>query len=271
MNAAFVWLLNAGPSIFGLTVFIAFVIAGEAGYRLGHRQALSQQGDYTVTSALTAAMLGLLAFILGLTINFAQNRYEARRDLVVTEANAIGTAWLRAKLVEAPEGPAIAGLIRNFAQDRLEFTRAGPDSPLAAGDGRAARDEHAIWDLAADAARKAPTPITATLIDALNEMFDSAQAQRFAFLGEAPPGMFDALVLGAIIAIGAMGFETGLRGPRKPFLSALLLIMWTGGIEITADLNRARHGAIRVDTRPLQWTIQEMAEGSAPPVPGGRS
>ncbi|HEY2482228.1 MAG TPA: hypothetical protein VGI30_08535 [Caulobacteraceae bacterium] len=263
MNAAFVWFLNAGTWFLGTVVFIALVGACEVGYRLGRRQARPQDADHTVTATLTAGMVGLLAFILGLTINFAQSRYETRRDLVVTEANAIGTAWMRAKLIGGPEGQAMAGLIRRYAQDRLEFTRARADSPLAAGDGGAGQEASAIWDLAAQAARKAPTPITATLIIALDEMFDSAQSQRFAFLGEAPGGMFEALVLGAIIAIGAMGYETGLRGPRQPVLTTLLLIMWTGGIVMTADLNLARHGSILVDTRPLEWTIHEIDAGSA--------
>ena len=82
--------------------------------------------------------------------------------------------------------------------------------------------------------------------------------------------MFDALVLGAVIAIGAMGYETGLRGPRQPVLTALLLIMWTGGIVMTADLSRPRRGSIVVDTRPLEWTIQEIDLGLPAPPPGPR-
>jgi hypothetical protein len=213
-------------------------------------------------------MVGLLAFILGLTINFAQSRFEARRGLVVTEANAISTAWRRAKLVGGPEGEAISGLIRQYAQTRLDFTRAKADGPIDALNARTKEEARDIWDQAGQAARKAPTPITATLVLALTDMFDSTQAQQFAFLGEAPGAMLDMMMLGGIIAIGAIGYETGLRGARQPVLTSLLLLMWAGGMVMTVDLNRARIGAIPVDVRPLEWTIQEIDEGGVAPSPG---
>lgn len=267
MNAVFVWLLSASALVLGLAIFLILAVACELGYRFGRRRSatLVEGADHAVTATLTSGMVGLLAFILGLTINFAENRYEARRELVVTEANAIGTAWLRAKLVGGPEGEAISGLVRQYAQTRLAFTRASADSAIGDLNARTSQEAHEIWAQASQAARKAPTPITATLVNALNEMFDSAQAQRFAFQGETPNAMLDMMILGAIIAIGAMGYETGLRGPRQPVLTSLLLVMWAGGMVMTVDLNRPRLGAIRVDPRPLEWTIEEMDEARLVP------
>jgi hypothetical protein len=274
VNAVFVWLLSAGALVLGLAILLILAVACELGYRFGRRRGatLVQGADHAVTATLTSGMVGLLAFILGLTINFAENRYEARRELVVTEANAIGTAWLRARLVGGPEGEAISGLVRQYAQTRLDFTRASADSAFSDLNTRTSQEAHEIWEQASQAARTAPTPITATLINALNEMFDSAQAQRFAFQGETPNAMLDLMILGAIIAIGALGYETGLRGPRQPVLTSLLLVMWAGGMVMTVDLNRPRLGAIRVDPRPLEWTIQEMDAAHlarpAPAAPG---
>jgi hypothetical protein len=275
VNAIFVWLLSASGLVLGLALLLVLTVASEIGYRFGRRRgaALAQGADHTVTATLTSGMVGLLAFILGLTINFAQNRYEARRDLVVAEANAIGTAWLRAKLVGGPEGDAISSLIRQYAQTRLDFTRAPVDGPLDDLNFRTGEESRAIWQQVGQAAHKTPTPITATLVNAINEMFDSAQAQRFAFLGETPGAMLDMMILGAMIAIGAMGYETGLRGARQPVLTSLLLVMWAGGMVMTVDLNRPRLGAIRVDARPLEWTIQEIDEAhpaAAPPAARGR-
>jgi hypothetical protein len=269
VNEISVWLLTTGPLVLGLAIFVVLSLASEIGYRFGRRRgaALPDDADHSVTATLTAGMVGLLAFILGLTINFAQSRFEARRELVVTEANAISTAWLRAKVVGGPEGEAIAVLIREYAQTRLDFTRARSDGPIGALSARTHAEARQIWDQVGLAARKAPTPITATLITALTEMFDSAQSQRFAFLGEAPGAMLDMMMLGGIIAIGAMGYEAGLRGRRQPVLTSLLLIMWAGGMVMTVDLNRARVGAIPVDIRPLEWTIQEIDEAHATPGP----
>jgi hypothetical protein len=266
MNEFFVWLLSISELALAVVVFIVLTLACEIGFRVGRSRGAKlpeKDRDNSVTATLTAGMLGLLAFILGLTINFAQNRFEARRDLVVVEANTIGTAWLRARLVGGPEGPAIADLIREYAQTRLAFTRENLNGHEAALSKRTSEEESEIWALMTQVAQKAPTPITATLVTALNEMFDSAQSQRFAFIGQAPSAMLDMLMAGSIIAIGAMGFEMGLRRLRQPVLTSLLLLMWTGGMVITVDLSRARVGTVRVDPSPLQWTLQEIT----PPGP----
>ncbi len=269
MNAIFVWLLSASSLVLGLALLLILTLACEIGYRFGRRRGvtLAKDADHTVTATLTSGMVGLLAFILGLTINFAENRYEARRDLVVTEANAIGAAWHRAKLVGGPEGDAISSLVRQYAQTRLDFTRAPPDRSLGDLNARTSEVTREILEQVGRAAGKAPTPITATLVTAIDEMFDSAQAQRFAFLDETPNAILDMMILGAFIAIGAMGYETGLRGPRQPVLTSLLLVMWAGGIVMTIDLNHPRLGAIHVDARPLEWTLQEIDEARLAPAP----
>jgi hypothetical protein len=252
--------MSASTLVLGLALLLILTLACEIGFRFGRRRGatLAEGADHTVTATLTSGMVGLLAFILGLTISFAENRFEARRELVVTEANAIGSAWQRAKMVGGPEGEAISNLVRQYAQIRLDFTRAPANRPLGDLDARTSELTHEISEQVRQAAGKAPTPITATLVTAVDEMFDSAQAQRFAFLDETPNAILDMMILGAIIAIGAMGYETGLRGPRQPVLTSLLLVMWAGGMVMTVDLSQPRLGAIPVDARPLEWTIQEI-------------
>lgn len=269
MNAVFAWLMSASAVALGLGLVLLLTLACEIGFRFGRRRsaALAEGADHTVTATLTSGMVGLLAFILGLTISFAENRFEARRELVVTEASAIGTAWQRAKMVGGPEGQAISNLVRQYAQTRLDFTRAPADRPLGDFNARTSQLTKEILEQVIQAARKAPTPITATLVTAVDEMFDSAQAQRFAFLDETPTAILDMMILGAIIAIGAMGYETGLRGPRQPVLTSLLLVMWAGGMVMTIDLNQARLGAIHVDARPLEWILQEIDEGALTRAP----
>jgi hypothetical protein len=259
--------IEAGMAVFAVVLFAILTIACEAGYRLGHwRRGKSRSSDAETGAAsiLTGGMLALLAFMLGLTVSFAESRYEARRDLVVEEANAIGTAALRARMVGGAEGDLIYVLIEDYAHARLQFTRAALDTPVDQVLTRAEEDQRRIWDLATVTARRDPTPITASLVAALNSMFDAAQSQRFAFLGRAPPGVLTLLVTGSILAIGAMGFQLGLAGHRQPVLSSLLLAMWVGAMVLAVDLSRPRLGSMRADTEPLEWTIQELA----PPLPG---
>jgi hypothetical protein len=260
-DRAYVWFAGENLLIFGGLAFAFLGAACEAGFRIGvrrGRRSANREGVGTITTS----MLGLLSFALGLTISYAQDRAEARRELVVQEANAIGTAWLRAKLVVGVEGPAIAKLIEELANVELAFTVAGSSEPEARLLARRGVLQDQIWGLAQIVAQRDPTPITTAMITALDGMFDSELAERFAFDSRVPPILSWMLLCGAILAIGAMGYQFGLTGARHPILISLLLVMWTGGMALIVDLNRPRLGAIRVDPAPLIWTIQGFSSGS---------
>jgi hypothetical protein len=259
------WLLpviEAGMGVLAAVLFALLSAACEIGFRVGRwrsEKIAKSEAETAAVSILTGGMLALLAFMLGLTVSFAQSRFEARRDLVAVEANAIDTAWTRARLVGGSEGDSIAGLITDYARARLGFTRASLRGPVNTLVAQSDGEKERIWVLATAVARRSPTPITASLITALNTMFDASVSQRFAFEGRVPPGILTMLVFGAILAIGATGFQLGLVGQRQPVLSSLLLAMWVGGMVVTVDLNRPRLGNVRVDASPLVWTLKEMA------------
>jgi hypothetical protein len=255
-------LLRLGLAATAGFLFLSLTLAMGAGYRLG-RLTVVRRSARGVTpsdvSALTAGMLGLLAFTLGLSIGFAQNRYEARRTLVLSEANAIGTAWLRTKLIDGDEGPVIAGKIEDYAKARLDFIIAASDAvvPLLIARTNALQDD--IWRTTQVVAHRSPTPVTTSLVAALNEMFDLTASQRFAFQGNVPEELMLALYFGALLTTGALGYQFSLTGKRQLVLSSLLLLMWSGGMLLIVDLSQPRMGDIRVDTEPLVWTIQGFA------------
>src|SRR5438477_2003363 len=89
-------------ALFPLALLFAWV-ALEGGYRLGRwRHARSEDEKDAPVGAMVAAILGLLAFMLAFTFSLAALRFDARRETVLEEANAIGTTYLRAKLLPEP-------------------------------------------------------------------------------------------------------------------------------------------------------------------------
>ena len=192
----------------------------------------------------------------------AQDRFEARRDLVVQEANTIGTAWLRARLVGQPEGNAMAGLIEEYAAVRLAFTTAQREEEIAPLLARTNALQNEIWQQASQLARRMPDPVTATVVAALNDMIDASLTQRFAFVSRAPMVLMLGVLLGSMLTAGAMGYLLGATGARQVGLAVLAVAMWAGGILVIVDFNHARLGGIRVDPAPLVWTIQGFAPGA---------
>ena len=96
---------------FGLVLFAAQKLARETGYWLGRRHAARHDGLAEGVGVVVGAMLGLLAFVLALTLSFASTRFAERRAGTLGEANAIGTAWLRAEAVDHPRSAEIARLL----------------------------------------------------------------------------------------------------------------------------------------------------------------
>jgi hypothetical protein len=259
---ALVLLTDSSLVFFGLLVLVLLYSANEIGFLIGlwrarHRPA--HERDLAGIGTITAGMLGLLAFTLGLTINIAQARFEARRSLVIQEANSIRTAWLRSKLIPGDEGAAITALIETITKVELAYVSADSFDAEPELIARQTQLQTQIWDAVQVVAHRDPSWNTGALISAVIDMFNAARSERFAFESEVPADLSWMLMGGSLLAIGALGYHLGASGSRQLVLTSLLLVMWAGGMVLIADLNRPRIGAIRVDPAPMQWTIQDFS------------
>jgi hypothetical protein len=247
-----------------LTVAMAILLAlllgtQEIGYRLGwflRRRREPMEAEKSALNFATAGMVGLLAFLLGISLSMASGRYEARRDSVLAEANAIGTTWLRAGVVQ-PEGQAIQRVLREYTRLRID-TLNGGETPEEVDRmyARAAALQNDMFSAAHRATERAPTPITSLLVASLNETIDLSLTNRRNFSSNVPAYVIRLLVLVSMLTMGAIGYGFGIVGSRQVVMSVLFLFIWTIAIVLIIDIDRPRSGAIRVGTTPLVWTLQ---------------
>lgn len=232
----------------------------EGGYRLGRRTFDRREADEPVRSGIgfiVGGILGLLAFLLGITLSLAESRHEERRAVVLGEANAIGTAWLRAGVIGGDEGARMQRLIADYAEVRLRVYRDIRSSAEADRLGaETATRQTELWAIAAGVAKAAPTPISGLMLSALNEMFDLATTQKRSYTERVPVHILRLLLWTSIIAVGAMGYHFGVGGSRQLVMSSLLLVLWASAIVLIIDINRPRQGTVTVSYAPLEWTIQ---------------
>ena len=254
---------------FGLLLLVAQVVVHEAGYWLGRRTAARAEAPSEGVGVVVSAMLALLAFVLALTLSFANTRFSERRAGTLTEANAIGTAWLRAEAIGNPRGNEIARLLEQYIQVRIEFVRARNDrASIDEFNQRANALQSKIWGHVAAIVREQPNPISNSLMAAVNDVFDSATAERFAFETRLPPQIFWLLIGMTMLGMGALGYQLGLRGGRLHLLMALLALTWTVVIVVILDLASARIGALRTGAAIYEWTLKGFQGGIAiPPMP----
>jgi hypothetical protein len=114
---------------FGVLLLAAQLVAQEGGYWFGRRDRARADGQPESASVVVGNMLGLMAFIRALTLSFANTRFSERRAGALAEANAIGTAWLRAQAIGNPRGVEIAPLLEEYTQVRIDFVQADRDPP----------------------------------------------------------------------------------------------------------------------------------------------
>src|SRR4051794_41935506 len=161
------------PFLVGFLVGSAIVfLASEFGWRLGART--KGHGASGNISALEQSLLGLLALIVGFTFLMALTRFEARREAVLNEANAIGTTALRARLLPEPHRTESLKLLREYAQIRIDYIPTGKSfAELPAVIDRSNTIQELLWQQVKELSAKNNDLVpTGLYIQALNEMID---------------------------------------------------------------------------------------------------
>jgi len=237
-----------------LAIFPASLVlilgAGEVGNRLGERAA--RRGAPGVAT-LEAAILGLLALMIGFTFSMALSRFEARRDGVVVEAAAIGTTALRARLLPAPHNGQSVKLLREYVQLRLELSRHPvSQQQLNAVIARSNALQEALWQQArAAAAKDAGMVPTGLFMQSLNEMIDDQEKRLAAFSNRLPLIIVIALYGVSIVAIGFAGYGSGIESKRTRLPVYLTGILVASMVLLIQDIDRPGAGFIKVSQQPM--------------------
>jgi hypothetical protein len=252
----------------GVLLFLLQLAVHEVGYRVGRRQGARREAQSDSVGVVVGGMLGLLAFVLALTLSFASTGYNERRMGTLAEANAIGTAWLRAKAIGHPRGDEIARLLEQYTHLRIDFIEAEDNvAAIEALNQRTSALQTEMWGHASAIARERADPLVASLLASLNEAFDMTQTARFAYGFRMPPELFWLLIAMALMGMAALGFQVGLRGRPLHALAALLTLMWTVVIVVILDLASARIGSLRTSAAVYEWTLQGFQGGVPIPPP----
>jgi hypothetical protein len=245
---------------FGVLLFATQVAAREVGYRLGKRQSvLRGTGDAEGVGLVVAGMIGLLGFVLALMLSFGSTRFDERRQGTLNEANAISTAWLRAEAVGHPSGSAISKRLKDYVQVRRAYVQAPRNlETLQQINQKTSQLQSEIWSDMTAILRERTDPAVVSLMSALNEVFDTGTSERFAHDNRIPQSLFWLLMVLAHLAMGALGYQLGLKRQRTHIMASVLTAVWTSVIVVILDLSAPRLGAIRTSVQVYDWVLEDM-------------
>jgi len=231
-----------------LVATVALILLSiEAGYRLGsHRRRWSRNEDKSPLGEMVAATLGLVAFMLAFTFGLAASRFDVRRGLVLDEANAIGTTYLRTALIPEPHRSEAKKLLREYVELRVASLS---EETITEGLARSRELQDRLWSGAAAAAEKSPNSIAVGLfIQSLNEVID-LHAKRIA-LGmryRIPGVIWAALYFVACVGMAVMGYHSGLAGSGRSLAVLAVVLTFSAVMVLIADLDRPHQGLLQVD------------------------
>lgn len=245
----------------------ALLLAIEIGYRLGQWLAdRTGEGPKAQIGAIQASLLGVLALLLGFTFSLALQRHDSRSQAVVAEANAIGTALLRAELLPEPLNQAARGKLIEYLDSRLEAAAISLDHAdqrtRVLGETRQLQNQ--LWQLAGQAVKEQPTPVpTGLFVQSLNDMID-AYGARNAALDRHVPEIVLFLLFGAFVLTAVLvGYASGIARHRASFATYVLVALIAFLVFIIIDLDRPRRGLIEVSQQSL---IELREEAEIPPA-----
>ncbi len=246
-------------------LFLLIMVGNEIGFRIGRFvQARTDEEIKSLTGAIQASVLGLLALLLGFTFSMSMQRFDARNHALISEANAIGTAQLRAQLLPERFQQETSSLLEAYLESRVA---AGKVELTAFEDRKAynreiARLQAELWTLAVNAAHEEPSPVkTGAFINALNEMID-AQGKRNALLDMHVPEVVLLLLFTVFMCSGGMlGYSSGLSGRRIVAPTLMMSFLIALIVFIIIDLDRPRRGLIQVDQRSLEMLLSQSSDG----------
>jgi hypothetical protein len=251
-----------------LLVFAVVGAVTAAGYATGRYLREHEAKLREPFGVLQAAILGIVGLILAFGLTLAVGRYEDRRAATVAEANAIGTAYLRAQLIAEPARTPSLALLRHYTDLAIRVSKEIPES---SGMRRTTTAEEVsqrrLWRLAGRSIGAATVDSAPRLyVDSLNAAFD-AQASRLSALDNRVPGAVLALeVFGAAAALGLLALHISILG-RGLIAMVVAAVLVTLLLLVTFDLDRPTRGLIKVPDTALVSVRASMALPPAAAAP----
>jgi hypothetical protein len=241
-------------------VSIALIFgSAKLGARFGRRARERGEGDSDL-GTLTGAALGLLALLVGFSFSLALARHDARRLLVVEEANAIGSTANFALMLPDPAQRPILEALREYTTVRLSFGVPFGGEKLDRDIARSLELQATLWQQAVAVTKAEPPQSLAVhrFVSSLNEVNNIHERRLTGLLYRVPPILMAMLIAIAMVAMGFTGLHIGSSGAPRPIAMLLMSITVSFVITLIADLDRPTRGLINVPVQALQDALNGL-------------
>jgi hypothetical protein len=253
------WLYRQNEFVVSAVFFTVLAVAAEAGHRLG-RPTLEQVREATEshTNEIQTTIFAVLGLLLAFTFSIALGRFDTRKQAMVTEANAISTAYLQTQLLPAAQQSAAANLLRQYTDARLASARPGWEQDAALQSEMRALQLQ-LWAQAVAAEKQEPQSQSIPLFAQSVNAVIAAQTTRDAAREDYVPGIAIYLLFAvSVLGVGMLGYRFGIRSGRSVLVTIMLPLLIAVLLLIILDLDHSYGGFITISQQPMIALRQSM-------------
>jgi hypothetical protein len=236
---------------------VGVVAAHEIGFRLGSVISSDDEPFDRQIGLVRTITAALVAFLIGFAFSGAASRFIDRQDIIVKEANALGTAYLRADTIIEPHRSDLKAALKEYTADRVALlSREGRDqiAPLLA---KVSGLHKKMWRSAINATED-NAPLMAIVLPPINEVIDLHSTHLAMARRHLPIPIMTVLFGAAAVGVGIIGFGNGRIGRRFSVLDAVYGVVLAAALWMTIDLDYPGIGVIRPSNLPIVETLATM-------------
>jgi hypothetical protein len=238
---------------------IAVLLAAEIGFRIGM---LAKRRDPTskkpaMAGTVVGGMLGLMAFLLAFCIGIVINQHNGRKAMVVTEANAVGTAYLRAGFLNESDQSLTRDLLREYVEIRLS---AALDPSLIESTLTRSEEIHTqLWSIVeGNASNEGNSELFALFVESVNEVIDVHSLRLAAIEQRLPRQLGIVLYAATLLSFLLVGVVSSADGERNRMAILLFALAFVAVFMIIVDLDRPQEGLLTVSQTALSDLLRQM-------------
>ena len=204
-----------------------------------------------------ASTLTLLGLLIGFSFSMAINRYDQRKNYEEAEANAIGTEYVRARLLPAADAAKVRTLLRDYLDQRILFYETRDKQKLQQVNARTAQLQAELWAAVQVPAAAQPSAVLPLVLSGMNDLLNSQGYTQAAWWNRSPIGAWGLIATVAICSCLLVGYTA--HRPTEGFIRLLILpVVLSIAFFLISDIDSPRRGAIRVLPQNLISLAQSL-------------
>ncbi len=236
------WLVDR-PLLFFIVTLILFIGSTTAGVlaRLhGHKLTSAERAEFDL---VRNAMMTLFGLLIGFAIAMAVSRYDLRKSLEESEANAIGTEYLRLDFIPVEAASRARALMRTYVNERIAYYAILDPDELTKNAADTANTMTALWAAIAPEAKASQTAVTELVASGMNDVLNSYGYTVAAWRNRLPVEVWMLI----IVVAACCNFLIGFGAERLASAThAILPLTASLAILLIADVEGPQAGFVRV-------------------------